>query len=216
MGGGRGGLGSTHCMEKVYALVGEQAYGAEVHGDKTYLHSCTVIDLLSAGALLWFCCRRRNKHQQLRGKLPSSSAAGDSPSWGRASAAAFMKRPFRKGPPKNLVASKAVDLNPPLLDPEQPSFTTRGDQATPTVSHTPAQLYTHRISVTRPGEPTPPTSKGSDTPVMGGVMGVQNDRQDKAGMVHSDSAVSLPSNASSVQGPGTPMAPAVVNAGEST
>lgn len=193
----------------------EQANGDEVHGEKFFLTPPQSLGFFLAGALLWFCCQRRSKHQQLQGKLPSSSAAGDSPSWGGASAAAFIKRPFRKAPPKNLVASKAVDLNPPLLDPEQPSFTTGGDQATPTLGHTPAQIYTHRISVPRLGEAGPPHSKGSDTPVVGGVMGVQNDQQDKAGMAHSDSAVSLPSNASSVQGPGTPMAPAAVGTGQS-
>ena len=147
--------------------------------------------------------------------MPSSPVTGDSPSWGGASAAALIKRPFQKAPPKNLVASKAVDLTPPLIDPEQPSFTTGGDQAAPTLGHTPAQLYTHQISVTRPAEAGPPHSKGSDPPVGAGVIGVQNDRQDEGGMPHSDSAVSLPSNASSVQGPGTPMAPAAVGTGQS-
>lgn len=164
-----------------------------------------------AGALLWYCCRRRRGDQQPRGKLPTSPAAGASPSWGGASAAALIRLPFRKAPPKNLIASKAVDLSPPLMDPEQPSFTTSPPQAAPALGHTPAQLYTQHISVSHVAEATPPAyqagGKGSDPPA-----GVQNDRG--AGMAHSDSAVSLPSNASSVQGPGTPIGPAAIGIGQ--
>ena len=169
-----------------------------------------------AGALLWFCCRRRRQGKQPQGGKMSAAAEQDSPSWGGASAAALMKRPFRKAPPKNLVASKTVDLTPPLMDPEQPSFTTGPHQAAP--AHTPAQFYTQQISVNGPAEAAQPAyhmaGKVSDPPVVGGAGEVQNEGLDKAGMAHSDSAVSLPSNASSVQGPGTPIAPAVVAAGQ--
>ena len=44
----------------------------------------------------------------------------------------------------------------------------------------------------------------------GAVVVAHNESQEKAGLPHSDSAVSLPSNASSVHAPGTPVAPSVV------
>ena len=178
-----------------------------------------------AGALLWFCCRRRDQHNHPGAKLSSSQQG--SPLWGGASSAALIKRPFRKAPPKNLVASKAVDLSPALMDPEQPSFTTGQHQTVPGSGHTPAQFYTQQISVSHPAETSSSPSahqtagRVSDLPVALGARGVQHgpggvqhEGLDKAGMAHSDSAVSLPSNASSVQGPGTPIAPAVGGAGQ--
>ena len=179
-----------------------------------------------AGALLWFCCRRRRQHHQPGGKFSASHQ--DSSSRGGASAAAFVKRPFRKAPPKNLVASKAVDLSPALIDPEQPSFTTGPRQTTSGSGHTPVHFYTQRISVSHPPETSSSpvayqtSGRASDVPaalgargVQHGAEGVQHEGSDKAGMAHSDSALSLPSNASSVQGPETPIAPAVVGAGQS-
>lgn len=171
-----------------------------------------------AGALLWFCCRRRRQQSEPGGKLPLSQQG--SPSWGGASAAALIKRPFRKAPPKNLVASKAVDLSPSLEDPEQPSFTTGLHPASPAPEHTPAQFYTQHISVSQPAEASSSPAayqtagKMSDLPVSLGAGGVPHEGLDRGGMSHSDSAVSLPSNASSVQGPATPIAPTMVAAGQ--
>lgn len=170
------------------------------------------------GALLWFCCRRRHQQSHPGGKLPSSHQG--SPSWGGGSAAALISRPFRKAPPKNLVASKAVDLSPSLVDPEQPSFTTGLHPAGPAPEHTPAQFYTQHISVRHPAEASASPAayqtagKTSDLPVGLGAGGVQHEGLNGGGMPHSDSAVSLPSNASSVQGPATPIAPAMVAAGQ--
>ena len=169
-----------------------------------------------AGALLWFCCRRRRQHDHPGGKS-SPSQSMDSPSRGGASPAALIKRPFRKASPKNLVASKAIDLSPPVMDPEQPSFTTGPH---PGSGHTPAQFYTQQISVSQPAETSSSPAayqtagRGPDPTVAMGAQGFQHEGLDKAGMAHSDSAVSLPSNASSAQGPGTPIAPAVMGAGE--
>lgn len=143
-----------------------------------------------------------------------------SPSGGGASAAALITRPFRKAPPKNLVASKAVDLSPGLMDPEQPSFSTGLHPAGPATEHTPAQFFTQHISVSHPAEASSSPAayqtagKSLHLPVGLGPGWVQQEGLDRGGMPHSDSAVSLPSNASSVQGPATPIAPAVVAAGQ--
>ena len=187
----------------------------------------SIMSVCRAGALLWCCCRRRRQRNHPDGKSPPLQQ--DSPSWGGASAAALIKRPFRKAPPKNLVASKTVDLSPPLTDPEEPSFTTGPHQTAHGSGHTPAQFYTQQISVSHPAEnsssPDAYQTAGrvSDLPPALGARGVQHgagggqhESLDKAGMAHSDSALSLPSNASSVQGPGTPIAPAVVGAGQCT
>ena len=211
----------TQCMS-LFCIVSSKAFDVpDSHQTVTQLGQCEVLSSLAccAGALLWFCCRRRRRQQSHPGgKLPSSHQS--SPSWGKGSAAALISRPFRKAPPKNLVASKAVDLSPSLADPEQPSFTSGLHPAGPAPDHTLAQFYTQHISVSHPAEAASSPAayqtagKAADLPVGLGAGGVQHEGLDRGGMPHSDSAVSLPSNASSVQGPATPIAPAMVAAGQ--
>lgn len=129
------------------------------------------------------------------------------------SASALVKRPFRKAPPKNLVASKAVDLTPAVMDPEQPSFTTGSNQTALLPGHAPVKMYTQQMPADyqAPQAAHPPQDRAA---VVGSGVG-QDEGWGKAGMPHSDSTVSLPSNASSVQAPSTPIAPAVIGTGES-
>ena len=97
----------------------------------------------AAGLLLWWCCRRRRQQQQTsnsKWQLPKQEAASGS-SW-----TAFVSRPFKKRPPTNLVASKAVDLGPPMEDPEKPlpgSFSSQGLQQNALEGKGPAPMHTY-------------------------------------------------------------------------
>ena len=167
-----------------------------------------------SGALLWFCCRRRSHQDNSPGKLQLPKEETGSP-WA-ASASALVKRPFRKAPPKNLVASKAVDLTPAVMDPEQPSFTTGPNRVVPPPGQTPVKMYTQQMPADYQAENPPAAHQSLDQAAVVGSGVGQDDGLLKAGLPHSDSAVSLPSYASSVQAPGTPIAPAVIGTGESS
>ncbi len=131
---------------------------------------------------------------------------------------AFFRKPFQKRPATNLVASKAVDLSPPMEDPERPSF----DSFTAQGLHldapatAPVDFYKQQLPAEHQAEIPPLEKQDLDGAIAAGAVVVAHNEAtyEKSGMPHSDSAVSLPSNASSVQAPGTPIAPAVVNTGE--
>ena len=174
--------------------------------------------LMRAGVLLWVCCRRRRQQKQSSGKwqLPKEEAA-PGPSWG-AAALGFLGRPFQRRSPTNLVASKAVDLSPAMEDPEQPSFdsfSVKGMQPD-ALDTAPMGYYQQQLP---PDQQTgvPPLAKQDLAGAVAAgavVVGHNQALHEKPGMPHSDSAVSLPhSNVSSVQAPGTPVAPAVANTG---
>ena len=103
------------------------------------------------------------------------------------------------------------------MDPEQPTFTTglhpaalpQGQAPVNTVSlQMPAEQQAEAVqSAHQPG------ANGAALATVQGTGVGQQGYLEKGGMPHSDSAVSLPSNASSVQAPGTPIAPAMVGTG---
>lgn len=171
-----------------------------------------------AGALLWFCCRRRlqQKRPTAKWQLPKEEASSG-PSWGAATLG-FVGRPFRKSPPTNLVASKAVDLTPALEDPERPSFDSFSTKGLHPAAPQPSSVdyYMQQLPADNQS-PIPPLVKQDLAGAVAAgavVVGHNEALYDKSGMAHSDSAVSLQhSNASSVQAPGTPVAPAVANTG---
>lgn len=171
-----------------------------------------------AGALLWFCCRRRHQQKRPTAKwqLPKEEASSG-PSWGAATLG-FLGRPFKKSPPANLVASKAVDLTPALEDPERPSFDSFSTKGLHPAAPQPSSVdyYMQQLPADNQSDIPPLVKQDLAGAIAAGavVVGHTEALHDKSGMAHSDSAVSLPhSNASSVQAPGTPVAPAVANTG---
>ena len=160
--------------------------------------------------LVWSCCRRSRTRQQTKGKRQSPKA--EEPAWG-AAALGRLGKPFRRASPPPLVASKAVDLEPP----ERPG---EGFPAKPDALQQDAlrpalvDLYVQQL----PGELHQREARPLGKPDLegGGVAGgggQQEGSRLKAGMPHNDSATSLPSNASSAQAPTTPVAPAGVVTG---
>lgn len=105
-----------------------------------------------------------------------------------------------------------------MEDPERPSFDSFSTKELHPTAPQPSSVDFYMQQL--------PADNQSDTPPLvqqdlagavaaGAVVAVHNEAlHDKSAMAHSDSAVSLPhSNASSVQAPGTPVAPAVANTG---
>ena len=168
-----------------------------------------------AGILLWFCCRHQQKRPTAKWQLPKEEASSGL-SWGAATRG-FLGRPFRKSPPINLVASKAVDLTPALEDPERPSFDSFSTKRLHPAAPQPSVDYYMQQLPADNQSPIPPLVKQDLAGAVAAgavVVGHNEALYDKLGMAHSDSTVSLPhSNTSSVQAPGTPVAPAVANTG---
>ncbi|KAL0030014.1 hypothetical protein WJX79_001051 [Trebouxia sp. C0005] len=171
---------------------------------------------LIAGALLWFCCWRcrQQKRPLAKWQFPKEEASSG-PSWGAATLG-FLGRPFRKSPPTNLVASKAVDLTPAMEDPERPSFDSFSTKELHPTAPQPSSVdfYMQQLPADNQSDIPPLVQQDlAGAVAAGAVVAVHNEAlHDKSAMAHSDSAVSLPhSNASSVQAPGTPVAPAVAN-----
>ncbi|KAL0027303.1 hypothetical protein WJX77_011498 [Trebouxia sp. C0004] len=167
---------------------------------------------LIAGALLWFCCRHHHHQKQPTAKwqLPKEEASSG-PFWG-AAMLGFLGRPFRQSPPANLVASKAVDLTHALEDPERPSLDSKGLH--PAAPQPSVDYFMQQLPADNQSDIPPLVKQDLAGAIAAGavVVGHNEALQDKSSMAHSDSAVSLPhSNASSVQAPGTPVAPAVAN-----
>ena len=164
-------------------------------------------NMLSAGAFLWWCCRRRRRQQQAstgKWQLPKEEAASG-PSWA-ASTGSFLSRPFRIRAPPTLGASTSIDMSPATEDPEKPpfdSFTAQGlHQSAPEGSGPPMHTFTSQLEKQ--------DLNGAVT--AGPAVVTQQTVVDKGTMSHSNSAVSLPgSNASSLQGPATPIAPPVIS-----
>lgn len=186
--------------------------------------------LAHAGILIWWCCRRRNssskegikafKPPKARGLVTGMASAASS-----AAAGAFFWR--RTPVPKNLVASKAVDLTPAMVDPEEPpsatpSFTTDpklgsfqgldypSDGSVTLYSHSP--LADPTVDTTAAAAAAVAVAAAASKPAapagqLPAASGLQRVSAQKGGLPHNDSAASLPSNASSAQGPGTPVAP---------